>query len=529
LWQVFFNAVIQSFLFYSADRDQWSVGSRCGDPSSLVAGYFLTDTDYPHIGVNAKGRCLIGSGFFYRPMISVYCSLYSDECDANTYSVPPNCEPCPPHLPLSPTASTNIASCHVSHDLPLFVVSSTSDTVVALNYDSVQRSTTYKLVAAGRHHPADLQFKNPTTFWVTSEGVDKVQLMDIEGKVLETCEFKRPQRTTPIANLPQLQLFRCTSFLLLLFTPPPPFVHFRGCFSHSTRLAVANVGLPVGLLYLPDKDLLIVASRTERSVLFFKASEADLPAAPLHKVKFAQSGAPQYLSVGERDNEILVTNSQYTSHRVLRLCIPETGCDPARDQVTMSGGGSEFSSIATLRPKQTYLIVDRGNFKVFECSLLADDLSAPTDCSIFAFKPDGETWDPFGVLYDEQTQIVYVTDSDFTKLMAFTQDGEYLGEGAGPTGDLINPGAMAIKPGVHPPLSALTSPDTATAGEPIQISLSLATRKGDALPPSYDIAAEAGRYKIRATGDIVSGEAAAHGALSERPETRSPPLFASPR
>lgn len=103
-----------------------------------------------------------------------------------------------------------------------------------------------------------------------------------------------------------------------------------------------------------------------------------------------------------------------------------------------------------------------------------------SDCSIFAIQPgEQDEWDPFGLLYDEDKNVVYVSDKDNHKIHVFDTNGNFVSRLEQQTGDLSFPTGIAIQPGIFAPLSAATPPSSATSGN-VSLGSILKVRGSDA-------------------------------------------------
>ena len=205
----------------------------------------------------------------------------------------------------------------------------------------------------------------------------------------------------------------------------------------------------------------------------------DIPAAPAEDVVSFDSaeGIPTSLFTGERDDELLVVTSK---NIIFRRCIQNTACIGSQRnlrvaQVDNGNDNAEFflRGICTLRAKRTFLVVVINKVeglsidRIYECPLAPSSTLSITrgDCSIFAIQPgEQDVWDPFGLLYDEGKNIIYVSDKDNQKIHIFDTDRNFISRLEQQTGDLSFPTGMAIQPGIFAPLSAVIPPSSATSG-----------------------------------------------------------------
>ena len=144
-------------------------------------------------------------------------------------------------------------------------------------------------------------------------------------------------------------------------------------------------------------------------------------------------------------------------------------------QIENNNNDAEYTlgGISALRAKGTFLVVVINKVKglpinrIYECPLAPLSTLSITrgDCSIFAIQPgEQDEWDPFGLLYDEDKNIVYVSDKDNDKIHIFDTNGNFISRLEQQTGDLNSPTAMAVQTGIFAPLSAVISPSSAISG-----------------------------------------------------------------
>jgi len=171
-------------------------------------------------------------------------------------------------------------------------------------------------------------------------------------------------------------------------------------------------------------------------------------------------------------------------------------------------GGHAFKGIATLHSKGTFLTVDGLTEKIVECSLTWAYHTHVGDCDVFAYRPEGGSWDPANVEVDAVKEIVYVADRNHHAIHVFTFTGVYMGHLTNSMGALTAPAAMALRPGPLPSLSSVTPPASLTAGTPYQTTLTLRDSANSPLSPTYPLEAELYRYRITATGFIPGTEIA---------------------
>ena len=171
-------------------------------------------------------------------------------------------------------------------------------------------------------------------------------------------------------------------------------------------------------------------------------------------------------------------------------------------------GGNLFKGIATLHSKGTFLVVNGWTEKVLECSLTWVYGTSVNDCDVFAYRPEGGSWDPANVEVDAVKEIVYVADRNHHAIHVFTFTGVYMGHLTNSMGALTAPAAMALRPGPLPSLSSVTPTAYLSAGTPYQSTLTLRDSANSPLSPTYPLEAELYRYRITATGFIPGTEIA---------------------
>jgi hypothetical protein len=193
---------------------------------------------------------------------------------------------------------------------------------------------------------------------------------------------------------------------------------------------------------------------------------------------------PKYSTLGEFDNEILITSWKGF---VYRRCLNGVGCKDSVRNTEMVRGGIEFRDIKVLRVKDAYLVTDRnwlGDGAILECPLGASNLEL-IDCGVFARGASGGYWDPWGLLVDDEKRVVYVSDFSGAGVFVFSFDRDFLGSLASTKGALTSPAGMAIRPGLYAPLSPASTPDTEIAGSTIVSPLLLLNRLNDTVSSSH--------------------------------------------
>jgi len=117
----------------------------------------------------------------------------------------------------------------------------------------------------------------------------------------------------------------------------------------------------------------------------------------------------------------------------------------------LKNGGQDIQDIATtLHSKGTFLVADRkgsNNGKIYESSLTWVMNTHVSDCDVFAYKPEGTSWDPINVKVDAVKEIVYVADNLYNAINVFSFIRDYIGSPTNSMGALLSPTAMALRPG----------------------------------------------------------------------------------
>jgi len=201
-------------------------------------------------------------------------SLQAKQCVAGTYnatSTPPGygiegrCHPCPAHLSHSLPGASSLSSCFTL-TANLYAVSEASNRVTQFSADE----SAHALVLEGDQirQPKSLAFISPTLAVIALHTSNIIVMMTADGAIL-------------------------------------------GDF--------AEVGNPVGLLYLPTKNLLAASDVAIDTVHFFNPTTPGSP--PVASVEMAGLGAtsPLYLAVGESESEVLVSTHD---RKVGRFCVP---------------------------------------------------------------------------------------------------------------------------------------------------------------------------------------------------------------
>ena len=167
----------------------------------------------------------------------------------------------------------------------------------------------------------------------------------------------------------------------------------------------------------------------------------------------------------------------------------------------MQDGGSYLRGIGVL--DETYIVVDRGNEKIYECPLTSVGISK-YDCEIFANQPQGTEWDPTNVLVDPIKRLVFVVDYQYSDVLMLTFDGAFLAPLASSRGALVQPIAMAQRPGLYAPLSPSHPPSSLPAdGERIEVALAMMDAYNSTVSNSHPTSAHDLALEVSATGYIT--------------------------
>ncbi|GMI19186.1 hypothetical protein TeGR_g6231 [Tetraparma gracilis] len=167
----------------------------------------------------------------------------------------------------------------------------------------------------------------------------------------------------------------------------------------------------------------------------------------------------------------------------------------------MQHGGSNLLGISVL--DETYIVVDKGDDKIYECPLTSVGIYE-INCEVFANKPQGTSWDPINVLVDPIKRLVFVVDYDFSDVLVLDFDGAFLTPLASSLGALMQPWAMAQRPGLYAPLSPSHPPSSLpTAGEHIEVALVMMDAYNSTVSNSHPTSAHDLALEVSATGFIT--------------------------
>jgi len=440
---------------YKVPTYSWVINPVCGP---MAAAAYGDGGDYPFLlGLSTapSWQCAKVVGWAVSS-VTITCSLYQPtKCNSGTFSPTGvatygDCfDKCPSNLPYSPKGSTSISQCFTLYN-NIYAVSDASNRVTALNTDTKQFELVTEVGVIDK--PYDMEFITENLALVSSFTKHTVNMIDSEG------------------------------------------------IDHGV---FATMNTPMGILHLPHLNLVAIASAEPiaKEVLFFNLDDyhtgtpLQMSDATSITTNTLGAGRPQYLSLGEFPDEILITTSDA---KVVRMCIPNTGCK-IRNTVMIKYGG-RFRGIAIIPARESYIVVDRIAGKLFECPLTTTNTDVNIACTVFAHEPAGDWWNPFNLVADHTKNLIYVADYQYHTVHVMTFDKDYLGPLHDSLGALMTPNALAIKAGPLPSLSSVSPPATAIAGSPINVPLALRDAYNNPLPDSYPIATELPLFKITATG-----------------------------
>ena len=167
----------------------------------------------------------------------------------------------------------------------------------------------------------------------------------------------------------------------------------------------------------------------------------------------------------------------------------------------MQDGGDYLFGIGVL--DETYIVADFTDRKIYECPLTAVGISK-SNCEVFADKPQGTEWDPRNVLVDPIKRLVFVVDSFYSEVLVLDFDGAFLAPLASSRGALVQPVAMAQRPGLYAPLSPSHPPSSLpTAGERIEVALVMMDAYNSTVSNSHPTSAHDLALEVSATGYIT--------------------------
>jgi hypothetical protein len=167
----------------------------------------------------------------------------------------------------------------------------------------------------------------------------------------------------------------------------------------------------------------------------------------------------------------------------------------------MQYGGPDLYGIGVL--DETYIVVDKGDNKIYKCPLTSVGISK-SNCEVFAYQPQGTEWDPTNVLVDPIKRLVFVVDYINSDVLVLDFDGAFLAPLASSRGALVQPQAIAQRPGLYAPLSPSHPPSShPAAGERIEVALAMMDAYNSTVPNSHPTSAHDLALEVSATGYIT--------------------------
>jgi len=445
-----YNENVELYLYYMEKMARWATGAECGATLEDSTAMGSASPEHPFVFTDSSWMCAAdGNGKPVSRPMSIECSLYigqQAECLPDTYhesgfAFQGQCTSCPPHLERSfgGSTSTSVDDCYTTK-ANLFSVSSSGSLIVAFNSDD----SDYRLVKEGGEvdRPADIEFIDDESFILSNFVNGTVVRMSVEGV-------------------------------------------YEGLF--------ATVERPTGLLYIPSRELIAVASQADREVRVY-ALDGSLSG------NLTVSSPPRYIALGADDDEILVTTSANT---VERLCLPNTNCEMSGQVLS---GGTDFRGITIARSVDSFFVADRFDTlggRIYQCPLKSSNADT-SDCTTFAFKPEGVSWDPYALVVNEEKRVLYAADRTNAIVHAFALDRSYLGHVEKRRNFLEDPVALAIRPGPFAPLSTMMAAvGSVTAGELVTIPLSIVDDSNNEIALAET---DVSRLRVMGIGQITGTE-----------------------
>jgi hypothetical protein len=477
----YYNSVTDTFLYYHSPYNLWFLNVGCGMTVGVWSGGGAGW--YPFVDTAAIWQCSTEGGVFVNRIVYIECSFYDGQplpCSPGKYEASgeaPNgdcANSCPPHLPTSHPGSTALSSC-MTHGANFLLISSATDRLMEFNSDESDFSLAFE--GGGLRSPWGVACVSEILCLVGNSDGGNVVAVNLRGEAM-------------------------------------------GVF--------AQVGNPYGLLHIKHQNLLAVASWSGHGNIFlFDLADLNLeqplqvshPSPVPHTthifqyltphpqisdavqtiVMSASDGEPNYMTLGEKTSELLITTR---GGLVLRRCIG-TGCKAqVRNSVMMQYGPlHHLNGIIVL--DETYIVVDSQNEKVYECPLTSVGIYM-SSCEVFAYKPQGTAWDPTNLLVDPAKRLVYVADYSNSDVLVFSFDRNFLGSLATSRGALVQPRAMAQRPGIYAPLSSSLPPSSLpTAGERIEAPLVFRDATNALVSDDHPASAHDLALEVSATGYIT--------------------------
>jgi hypothetical protein len=229
----------------------------------------------------------------------------------------------------------------------------------------------------------------------------------------------------------------------------------------------------------------------ERGTLDFKnSSDFDFVDTTVGSFSYAFTAG---ISPGLEDGEIIYDDGA----DVFRTCIPDhPTCDPAASNGKLLRASNVWA-LQTLRADGSYLVVSGMigvDNMVYKCPF---EYKIFTECSVFAHRPEGVTWNPVSLAVDDSKELVYVGNDVDIGVLVFHYDGTFLGRVSSLNGDLSGtPTSMAVNQFATFPVLSIVHPPSPPffADTAVTFPVTLRTSDDNPLPASYDVSAELHLY-----------------------------------
>jgi DNA-binding beta-propeller fold protein YncE len=162
---------------------------------------------------------------------------------------------------------------------------------------------------------------------------------------------------------------------------------------------------------------------------------------------------------------------------------------------------------------ETYIVANEGDNTIYECPLTSVGISK-SNCEVFSYQPQGTVWDPVNLLVDPIKRLVYVVDNSMSDVLVLDFDGAFLAPLASSRGVLMQPNAMAQRPGLFAPLSPVHPPSSLpTAGELIGIAINFHDAYDNAVADNHLTSAHDLALNVTATGNRDGHETMLDGII----------------
>jgi hypothetical protein len=461
--QAWFNSQTLKFFYFVEEDGRWTARTSCEAEIYLAYGIAI-HREHPFLDAPPSWQCGNEDGF-ETGSLQIACAHFEGQAracqpgtfDASGAAPDGTCAGvCPPHLPTSFVGATSADAC-MTFGSNLLTVSTTSDKLLEFNPDESNFRT--RVDEGILRYPQDVTCVSELSCLITNYVTSEVRMVNLQGE--DQGVFAVVANPEGILHVPDLNLVVvCGGSVEKVFV-----FSLEGYEQREQPLQVSKGAAS----YLPHLTTLVKLTKPQMSdaVQFI-----DLP-----------GDGPTYATLGEFDNEILVST---LNGFVYRRCLDSAGCKDSVRNTVMLRGGDGLNGIGVLRERDTYIVADRyaAEEAVFECPLGASNLRV-NDCEVFAERPLGAYWDPWGLLVDNEKRVVYISDYTNSDVFVFSFDRDFLGPLASKRGSLNSPAGMAIRPGLYAPLSPASTPDTEVAGSKITSSLLLLNRLNDTVSSSH--------------------------------------------